>query len=45
MLADNIDYIDTYSYLIAEGFNTVDGLHYTADTYKNIYEYAMKYGT
>lgn len=32
-------YIDVNSYLIENGFNTVDGVHYSADTYTGIYEY------
>lgn len=32
-------YIDTYSYLMNNGFSTVDGLHYTDDTYRLIYNY------
>lgn len=34
-VADN--YIDTYSYLIANGFSAPDGIHYSKDTYKTIY--------
>lgn len=34
-------YIDTYSYLNKKGFSTVDGLHYTAATYKVIYNYVL----
>ena len=30
-------YIDTYSPMIDEGFSTVDGVHYTKDTYQFIY--------
>ena len=33
----NTHYIDTYSCLMNGGFSTVDGLHYTKDTYKKIY--------
>lgn len=36
------NYIDTFTYLKKEGFSTVDGLHYTAETYKKIYEFAME---
>ena len=32
-------YIDTYSYLKKNGFNTFDGIHYTADTYKKLYTF------
>ena len=34
-------YIDTNSYLKKKGFKTVDGLHYTAATYKKIYNYVL----
>lgn len=44
-LSENLDnryyFIDTYSYLTANGFSTVDGLHYTQKTYTDIYHYAM----
>ncbi len=41
-LNSKIKYIDTYSYLVSNGFNTGDGLHYTNDTYKKIYNYVLK---
>ncbi len=41
-LNSKIKYIDTYSYLVSNGFNTTDGLHYTNDTYKKIYNYILK---
>lgn len=34
-------YIDTYSYLKTDGFNSPDGLHYDNDTYKKIHEYCL----
>lgn len=34
-------YIDVNSYLKKKGFKTVDGLHYTAATYKKIYNYVL----
>lgn len=34
---DGTKYINTYSYLVEHGYHTVDGLHYTRDTYKKIY--------
>ncbi len=34
-------YIDTYTYLISNGFNAPDGLHYDKDTYAIIYHYIM----
>ena len=35
--------IDTYDELVFDGFSTVDGVHYTADTYRKIYSYMYKY--
>ena len=37
-----IRYIDTYSYLQTVGFETLDGVHYTDQTYWDIYHYAME---
>lgn len=34
-------YIDTFTYLKNKGFETVDGIHYTAQTYGEIYDYVM----
>lgn len=34
-------YIDTASWLKAEGFETVDGLHFSTDTYLNIHDYVV----
>ena len=34
-------YLDVNSYLKKTGFKTVDGLHYTAATYKKIYSYVL----
>ena len=39
MLDRNIGYIDSYTYLLADGFSTSDGLHYTDSTYKKIYDF------
>ena len=33
----SLPYIDTYHILMATGFTTTDGLHYSADTTKKIY--------
>lgn len=41
-LDERIGIIDTNSYLWDYGFDTMDGLHYTNDTYKDIYCY-IKY--
>lgn len=38
--ADN--YIDTYSYLVTNGFNSSDGLHYGKSTYETIYSLIQK---
>lgn len=38
-LNENIRIIDTSSYLKMEGYVTVDGLHYTEETYAAIYQY------
>lgn len=35
-------YLDTYTWMTEGGFSTVDGLHYTTDTYKKLYSYIMK---
>lgn len=35
-------FINSYQYLMKKGFSTVDGLHYTGETYKLIYNYVMK---
>lgn len=35
----NARYIDTNSYLKQNGYSTTDGLHYTSDTYRKIYNY------
>ncbi|WP_394924923.1 hypothetical protein [uncultured Robinsoniella sp.] len=34
-------YLDCYNYMIQNGFDTVDGLHYTQDTSKDIHQYLM----
>lgn len=38
-LSNKVKYIDTNSYLKANGFTSNDGVHYSADTYKKIYTY------
>ena len=35
--------IDTYDELVFQTFSTIDGVHYTAGTYKQIYAYMKKY--
>lgn len=34
-------YLDCYSYLKENGFETVDGLHYTKETYQSIHDFAV----
>lgn len=36
-LPDGFEYMDLYAYLEGIGFSTTDGLHYTGETYSNIY--------
>lgn len=36
-----IRYINTYDYLITNGFQSPDGLHYSADTYCRLYDYIL----
>lgn len=36
------NYLDCYSYLTGSGFETVDGLHYTEETYQAIHDYAVE---
>lgn len=40
-LSGNIQWIDSNSYLKSIGYKLVDGLHYSAETYQNIYVYYM----
>lgn len=40
-LSANVHWIDSYSYLNSIGYKLVDGLHYSAETYQNIYAYYM----
>ncbi len=35
-------YLDTNTWMTKNGFSTVDGLHYTPETYKKLYSYIMK---
>lgn len=35
-------YLDCYSYLKENGFETVDGLHYTQETYQSIHDFAVR---
>ena len=38
-LPNGVEWIDTNSYLISNGFTTTDGLHYNKDTSYKIYNY------
>lgn len=40
-LDPRVKWIDGYSYLSRNGFNSGDGLHYTPDTYKKLYSYYL----
>ena len=40
-LDSRIGWLDGYSYLQTNGFNTADGLHFDFDTYRNLYSYYM----
>lgn len=37
LIMTGLPYIDTYNYLMNNGFSTTDGVHYSKDTYKMIY--------
>lgn len=41
-LSEKIGYIDTYNYLIQNGYGTADGLHYDASTYAAILNYCLR---
>ena len=41
--AEAYEVIDAYAYLQENGFSSFDGLHYTAETYKNVYDYLKRY--
>ena len=38
-LDSRITFLDSYTFLMWNGFSTVDGLHYTAGTYVDIYNF------
>lgn len=40
-LNENIEFIDTYSFLSQNGFGSSDGLHYSNTTYRAIYDYVL----
>ena len=35
-------YIDTYTWMKKEGFETIDGIHYTQEQYRAIHDYALR---
>lgn len=35
-------YINTYTYLTKNGFSSIDGIHYTSDTYVKLYDYVVQ---
>lgn len=39
---NGIKYIDSYNYLMNDGYSTTDGVHYTYKTYKKIYNYILE---
>ena len=42
-LSENVTYIDTYSVLMQDGYETTDSLHYTDETTKHLYELFKEY--
>lgn len=40
-LLPEIDYLDTYSYLKEDGYQTLDGIHYDQTTYQKIFHYIL----
>lgn len=40
-LSDDVHWIDSHDYLISIGYELVDGLHYSKETYRNLYAYYM----
>ena len=40
-LSGNVRWIDSHSYLNSIGYRLVDGLHYSSETYQNLYAYYM----
>ena len=41
-LSSTVKFIDSYNYLVKNGFSTTDGLHYNNSTYKKIYNYVVE---
>ena len=40
-LSSDVHWIDSHSYLITVGYRLVDGLHFSSETYQNLYAYFM----
>lgn len=40
-LSGDVHWIDSHSYLTSIGYKLVDGLHFNAETYQNLYAYFM----
>lgn len=40
-LRNDYFFLDTYDYLVSDGFDTIDGVHYDANTYIKIYNYVV----
>lgn len=41
-LSSDIKFIDSYSYLMANGYDTKDGIHYTGPTYQKLHGYIQE---
>ena len=42
LLSEDIRWIDTYSYLVNNGYTATDGLHYDKATYQSLYAYYLR---
>ena len=40
-LSEGIEWIDSYDFLTAYGYDSADGLHFTEDTSRDIYRYCL----
>lgn len=41
LLPQDVLWIDTHNILTEDGYETLDGIHYTAETYEDIYSYTI----
>lgn len=41
LLSEDVVWIDTYSYMMNNGYTATDGLHYDINTYKGLYSYYL----